>query len=59
MGHVAVAGELVGIDELFEPNASETEPENGDEGVESEEMPHPLEPEEMPHPAEPEEMPHP
>ncbi len=63
MGNVAVAGELVGIDELFELDASETEPENGDDGqdgdVEPEEMPHPVEPEEMPHPVKPEEMPHP
>ena len=54
MGHVAVAGELVGIDELFKLDASETEPENGDDGndedVEPGEMPHPTKPGEMPHP---------
>jgi hypothetical protein len=54
MGKAAVPGELVGIDELFEVDASETEPENGDDGedgdAEPEEMPHPMKPEEMPHP---------
>jgi hypothetical protein len=63
MGNVAVPEQLAGIDELYELDASETGPENGDDGegagAEPEEMPHPVEPEEMPHPVEPEEMPHP
>lgn len=63
MGNAAVAYELVGIDELYELDASETEPESGDDGedgdVQPEETPHPVEPEEMPHPIKPEEMPHP
>jgi hypothetical protein len=61
MGNVAVAEQLAGIEELYELDASETEPEKegGGEEMPHPEMPHPVEPEEMPHPVEPEEMPHP
>jgi len=56
MGNAAVAGELAGIDELdelYRLDASESEPEpepddddddagdEGDEGIEPEDMPHP------------------
>jgi hypothetical protein len=61
MGNVAVA-ELERIDELedlYQVNASETEPEGMPHPVEPEGMPHPVEPEGMPHPVEPEGMPHP
>jgi hypothetical protein len=53
MMNAAVAEELPGVDELdelYRLDASETEPEDDEEGVEPEEMPHPVEPEEMPHP---------
>ena len=49
MGNLALAEDLAGIDELYELNASETEPEPDD-------MPH-VEPDDMPH-VEPDDMPH-
>jgi hypothetical protein len=66
MGNTAFADQLASVDELaelYELNASQTEPGNGQEddeeehgGLEPEDMPH-AEPGDMPH-VEPEDMPH-
>jgi hypothetical protein len=60
MGNVAFAEDLAGIDELdelYELNASEPEPEPDDmPHVEPDDMPH-VEPDDMPH-VEPDDMPH-
>ena len=64
MGNVAVADELASIDELddlYQLNASESEPEEGeeDEGMEPDVMPEPSKPAVMPEPIKPDVMPEP
>ena len=52
MGHVAVAGELAGSDELeelYRLDASETEPEDEEEEVEEEPKEEEMEPRGIPH----------